>query len=337
MATRIAINGFGRIGRLVYRALLESRFLDGKVEVVAVNDLVPAENLAYLLKYDTAHGNLPDVRAIDASTIAVGEGVSFKTLAMKVPPSQLPWKDLGIDLVIESTGAFSHRADAEGHLTAGAQKVLITAPSDADVPTYVYGVNHGKYAGESLISNASCTTNCLAPLVHILLKEGIGLEEGLMTTAHSYTATQALVDGPSKKDFRGGRAAAMNMIPSSTGAAKAVGLVLPETKGKLTGVSLRVPTLDVSVVDLTFRPARDTSLTEINAAMKKASETYLSGVFGYTEEPVVSGDFIHDPRAAIYDATACVELNPRFFKLMAWYDNEWGYSQQVVRMVGEML
>lgn len=335
MTTRIAINGFGRIGRLVYRALFEQDMLDDQVEVVAVNDLVPAENLAYLLKHDTVHGTMGSEITVDGDMLTIGSR-KLKTLALKVAPNELPWKELGIDLVIESTGHFSHRADAEGHLAAGAKKVLITAPSDADVPTYVYGVNHEKYAGESVISNASCTTNCLVPLVHVLLKEGIGLEEGLMTTIHSLTASEGVVDGPSKKDFRLGRASGPNLIPTSTGAAKAVALVLPETKGKLTGVSIRVPTEDVSLVDLTFRPARDTSIEEINALMKKASETYLQGVLAYTEEPVVSSDFVHDPNASVYDATACVQLNPRFFKLMAWYDNEWGYSQQVVRMIDQI-
>ncbi|MFS8131316.1 MAG: type I glyceraldehyde-3-phosphate dehydrogenase [Candidatus Dojkabacteria bacterium] len=333
MAKRVAINGFGRIGRLVFRALLERDMLDGEIEVVAVNDLVPAENLAYLLKYDTTHGKLNmDVKAIDDNTIQVGK-YTIKTLALKANPSELPWKDMNIDIVIESTGFFTKKADAMGHITAGAKKVIISAPSDEDVKTILMGVNHEEYQGEDLISNASCTTNCLAPIVHVLLKEGIGLEEGLMTTSHAYTASQSLMDGPSKKAFRDGRAGAMNVIPATTGAAKAIGLVIPEMKGKLTGMSLRVPVSDVSVVDLTFKPAKETSMAEINAAMKKASETYLKGVLNYTEEPVVSSDFIHDPASSTYDATAGIELNSRFFKIIAWYDNEWGYSNRMADLL----
>jgi glyceraldehyde 3-phosphate dehydrogenase len=333
---RVAINGFGRIGRLVYRALLERNMLDDAVEVVVVNDLVPADNLAYLLKYDSTHPNLNfDVKAIDESTIQVGNR-TLKTLALKTTPDQLPWKEYNIDIVIESTGFFTKRPDAEGHIKAGAKKVLISAPSDGDVKTVVMGVNDESYNNEDIVSNASCTTNCLAPLVHVLLKEGIGLEEGLMTTNHSYTASQVLMDGPSRKAFRDGRAAALNTIPASTGAAKAVGLVLPETVGKLTGMSFRVPTPDVSVVDLTFKPTRDTSLEEINSIIKRASETYMKGILGYTDEPVVSSDFIHDERSSIYDSTASIQLNPRFFKLIAWYDNEWGYSNRVVDLVGTM-
>jgi glyceraldehyde 3-phosphate dehydrogenase len=333
MAVKVAINGFGRIGRLVYRALLERNFLDGKVEVVAVNDLVPADNLAYLLKYDTTHGNLDmEVKALDESTIKVGEH-TLKTLAMKATPAELPWKDHGVDIVIESTGFFTKKADAQGHITAGAKKVIISAPSDEDVKTILMGVNHDQYTGEEMVSNASCTTNCLAPLVHVLLKEGIGLEEGLMTTAHAYTASQMLVDGPSKKAFRDGRAGAMNIIPASTGAAKAIALVIPEMKGKLTGMSFRVPVSDVSVVDLTFKTAKETSMAEINAAMKKASETYLKGVLNYTEEPVVSSDFIHDAHSSTYDATAGIELNSKFFKIVAWYDNEWGYSNRMADLL----
>jgi glyceraldehyde 3-phosphate dehydrogenase len=333
MAKRVAINGFGRIGRLVYRALAERNFLDGKVEVVAVNDLVPADNLAYLMKFDTTHGKLPfDVKALDENTIKVGEN-TIKTLAMKATPAELPWADHNVDIVIESTGFFTKKADATGHLNAGAKKVIISAPSDEDVKTILMGVNHDQYNGEDLVSNASCTTNCLAPLIHVLLKEGIGVEEGLMTTAHAYTATQTILDGPSRKAFRDGRAGAMNIIPASTGAAKAIGLVIPEMKGKLTGMSFRVPVSDVSVVDLTFRSSRDTSLAEINELMKKASETYLKGVLNYTEEPVVSSDFIHDSHSSTFDATAGIELNSRFFKLISWYDNEWGYSNRMVDLL----
>jgi len=333
MAIRVAINGFGRIGRLVYRALLERDMLNGEVEVVIVNDLVPAENLAYLLKYDTTHGKLPyNVKAIDENTIQVGNR-TLKTIAVKAAPAELPWKDYNIDIVIESTGMFTKKADASGHLTAGAKKVIISAPSDEDVKTILIGVNDDQYNGEDLVSNASCTTNCLAPLIHVLLKEGIGVDEGLMTTSHAYTASQTIMDGPSKKAFRDGRAGAMNIIPASTGAAKAIGLVLPQVKGKLTGMALRVPVSDVSLVDLTFKPTRDTSLAEINSVMKKASETYLKGILNYTEEPLVSSDLIHDPHSSTYDSTASIELNPRFFKLIAWYDNEWGFSHRMADLL----
>jgi len=334
MPVRIAINGFGRIGRLVYRALLERNMLDNKVEVVVVNDLVDAENLAYLLKYDTTHRKLnEEVKAIDDNTIKVGER-TLKTIAMKASPAELPWKDYNIDIVIESTGFFTKKADASGHLTAGAKKVIISAPSDEDVKTILMGVNNDQYMGDELmISNASCTTNCLAPIVSVLIKEGIGLEEGLMTTDHAYTATQMIMDGPSRKAYRDGRAGAMNIIPASTGAAKMIGLVIPEVKGKLTGMSLRVPVSDVSVVDLTFKPTRDTSLEEISALMKKASQTYLKGILNYTEDEVVSSDFIHDPASSTFDAHASIQLNPRFFKLIAWYDNEWGYSNRMADLL----
>lgn len=333
MATRIAINGFGRIGRLVYRALLERDMLGGKVELVAVNDLVPADNLAYLLKYDTVHGKIDhEVKAVGEDQIQVGSN-SFKTLAMKATPAELPWRDLGVDIVIESTGFFTKKADAKGHLDAGAKKVIISAPSDEDVKTILMGVNHDQYNGEDMVSNASCTTNCLAPVVHVLLKEGIGIDEGLMTTAHAYTASQMIVDGPSRKAFRDGRAGAQNIIPASTGAAKAISLVIPEMKGKLTGMAFRVPVSDVSVIDLTFRSSKDTSLSEINAAMKKAADSYLKGVLNYTEEPVVSSDFIHDSHSSTYDATAGIELNSRFFKIVSWYDNEWGYSNRMADLL----
>lgn len=333
MAVKVAINGFGRIGRLVYRALLEENMLDGKVEVVAVNDLVPADNLAYLLKYDTVHGKIKeDVKAVGEDMIQVGSH-QFKTLAMKTTPAELPWKDLGVDLVIESTGFFAKKADAKGHLDAGAKKVVISAPSDEDVKTILLGVNEDQYQGEDLVSNASCTTNCLAPIVHVLLKEGIGIDEGLMMTAHAYTASQSIVDGPSRKAFRDGRAGAQNIIPASTGAAKAIGQVIPEIKGKLTGMAFRVPVVNVSAVDLTFRSSKDTSLEEINAAMKRASETYLKGILNYTEEAVVSSDFIHDSASSTYDATAGIELNSRFFKIISWYDNEWGYSNRLADLL----
>ena len=339
MATRIAINGFGRIGRLVFRALYSSGKFGKEIEVVALGDIVPADNLAYLLKYDSTQGKFegtveskksapdkePDILVVDGKDIKV---VSAKS------PAELPWKALGVDVVIESTGLFTAKEKAEGHIHAGAKKVIISAPGKNEDITIVLGVNEGKYdaAKHHVISNASCTTNCLAPVVHVLLKEGFGLTEGLMTTVHSYTATQKTVDGPSKKDWKGGRSAAINIIPSTTGAAKAVGLVLPEVKGKLTGMSLRVPTPTVSVVDLTLKTAKETSLAEINAAMKKASETYLKGILGYTTDEVVSSDFIHDERSSIYDAGSSIELSKTFFKLIAWYDNEWGYSNRTVEL-----
>jgi glyceraldehyde 3-phosphate dehydrogenase len=300
---KVGINGFGRIGRLVFRALVEQNLLGKQLDVVAVNDLVPADNLAYLLKYDTTQGKFggqvksaksnPDVAEDD---LLVVDGHTIKCLAVKEGPAALPWAKLGVDYVIESTGLFTEAEKAKGHLAAGAKKVIISAPAKGEDITIVMGVNHEKYDPKShhIISNASCTTNCLVPVCHVLLKEGIGIEEGLMTTVHSYTATQKTVDGPSKKDWKGGRAAAANIIPSTTGAAKAAALAIPELKGKLTGMSFRVPTATVSVVDLTFKSTKATSYKEICAAMKKASETYLKGVLGYTEDEVVSSDFIHD-------------------------------------------
>ena len=340
MATKIAINGFGRIGRLVFRALVDSEKYSKELEVVAVGDIVPADNLAYLLKYDSIQGKFKGTVEAKKSApdkdpdILVVNGKEIKVVSAKTP-AELPWKALGVDIVIESTGLFTEKAKAEGHITAGAKKVIISAPGKNEDITVVLGVNADKYdpAKHHVISNASCTTNCLAPVVHVLLKEGFGLAEGIMTTVHSYTATQKTVDGPSKKDWKGGRSAAINIIPSSTGAAKAVGLVLPEVKGKLTGMSLRVPTPTVSVVDLTFKTAKETSLVEINAALKKASETYLKGILGYTTDEVVSTDFIHDGRSSIYDAGSSIELNKSFFKLISWYDNEWGYSNRTVELV----
>jgi glyceraldehyde 3-phosphate dehydrogenase len=339
MATKIAINGFGRIGRLVFRALCDSEKYSKELEVVAVGDIVPADNLAYLLKYDSVQGKFKGTVEAKRSApdkdpdILVVNGKEIKVVSAKTP-AELPWKALGVEMVIESTGLFTAKEKAQGHITAGAKKVIISAPGKDEDITIVLGVNEGKYdpAKHHVISNASCTTNCLAPVVHVLLKEGFGLVEGIMTTVHSYTATQKTVDGPSKKDWKGGRSAAINIIPSSTGAAKAVGLVLPEVKGKLTGMSLRVPTPTVSVVDLTVRTAKETSLVEINAALKKASETYLKGILGYTTDEVVSSDFIHDERSSIYDAGSSIELSKTFFKLIAWYDNEWGYSNRTVEL-----
>jgi glyceraldehyde 3-phosphate dehydrogenase len=336
---KIGINGFGRIGRLVFRALCDQGLLGKKIDVVAVNDIVPADNLAYLLKYDSIQGRFGgEVSSAKSSSsvtdddLLVVDGHKIKCLAVKEGPKAMPWKDLGVDIVIESTGLFTEAAKAKGHLEAGAKKVIISAPGKNEDITIVMGVNHQKYdpAKHHIISNASCTTNCLGPVVHVLLKEGFGIEEGLMTTVHSYTATQKTVDGPSRKDWKGGRSAAMNIIPSTTGAARAVGLAIPEVKGKLTGMAFRVPTPTVSVVDLTVRTAQETSYDEICAAMKKASETYLKGILGYTGDEVVSSDFIHDAQSSIFDAGSGIGLTNRFFKLISWYDNEWGYSNRCV-------
>jgi len=357
MAVKVAINGFGRIGRLVFRAIAEQGMIGRDVEVVAVGDIVPADNLAYLLKYDSTQGRFqgevgsktskdamakamaagkkaeeadPDILVVNGKEIRV---VSAKT------PAELPWKALGVDLVVESTGLFTEAEKAKGHLAAGAKKVVISAPGKNEDITIVMGVNHEKYdpAKHHIISNASCTTNCLAPLVHVLLKEGFGIEEGLMTTIHAYTATQKTVDGPSKKDWKGGRSAAINIIPSTTGAARAVGLVCPEVKGKLTGMAFRVPTPTSSCVDLTVKTAKDTNYEEISAAMKKASDTYLKGILDYTDEEVVSTDFVHCPASSIYDKGSGIQLNNRFFKLVSWYDNEWGYSNRVGDLLKYMI
>jgi glyceraldehyde 3-phosphate dehydrogenase len=345
MAVKVAINGFGRIGRLVFRAMVEQGLVGKDVEVVAVGDIVPADNLAYLLRYDSTQGRFDGQLASKKSSadkaeddVLVVNGKDMLVVSAK-DPSQLPWKQLGVDVVIESTGLFTDVEKAKGHLTAGAKKVIITAPAKGDCPTLVMGVNEGKYDPKQhhIVSNASCTTNCLAPVVYVLLKEGFGVDEGLMTTVHSYTATQKTVDGPSKKDWKGGRTAALNLIPSSTGAAKAVGLVLPEVKGKLTGMAFRVPTPTVSVVDLTVKTTKDTSYAEISAAMKKASETYLKGILDYTEDEVVSSDFIHCKASSIFDAGSGIELNKRFFKLVSWYDNEWGYSCRVADLLKYMV
>ena len=339
MPVKVAIHGFGRIGRLVFRSIVEQGLLD-ELDVVAVGDVVPADNLAYLLKYDSTQGRFggtvgsaksspnrteDDVLIVNERQIRV---VSAKS------PAELPWRELGVELVIESTGLFTDAEKARGHLQAGARKVIISAPAKGEDITLAIGVNDHAYdpARHHIISNASCTTNCLAAVVHVLLKEGFGLTEGLMTTVHATTASQKTVDGPSRKDWKGGRAAGINVIPSSTGAAKAVGLVLPEIKGRLTGMSFRVPLATVSVVDLTFKTARETSLDEIKAAMKRASETYLRGILAYTDDEVVSTDFIHDRHSAIFDAGASIELNRGFFKLVAWYDNEWGYSNRVAEL-----
>lgn len=350
MAVKVGINGFGRIGRLVFNALVEKGLLGKEVDVVAVVDVsTDAKYFAYQLKYDSVHGKLKADISTEKSDPALADddvfvvnGHKVKCVAATKDPSQLPWKELGVEYVIESTGLFTDSEKAKGHLAAGAKKVIISAPGKGDVKTVVMGVNDNEYEHNKhhIISNASCTTNCLAPVVHVLLKEGIGIETGLMTTIHAYTATQKTVDGPSKKDWRGGRAAAINIIPSSTGAAKAVGEVLPATKGKLTGMSFRVPTADVSVVDLTFRSVKETSIAEIDALLKKASETYMKGILGYSNEEVVSTDFIHDERSSIYDSLATLQNNfkdeKRFFKIVSWYDNEWGYSCRVVDLLNKI-
>ncbi len=347
MAIKVGINGFGRIGRLALQAICDQGLLGKTLDVVAVVDVsTDADYFAYQLKYDSVHGRFKHAIATAKSDSAkegndtlVINGHKIRCVMATKTPAELPWKALGVDYVIESTGLFTDSEKAKGHLAAGARKVLISAPGKGEVKTLLIGVNENEYdpARHAIVSNASCTTNCLAPLVHVLLKEGFGVETGLMTTIHSYTATQKTVDGPSKKDWRGGRAAALNIIPSTTGAARAVGEVLPAVKGKLTGMSFRVPTPDVSVVDLTFRTARDTSIEEIDAALKKAAATYLKDILGVADEEVVSTDFIHDERSSIYDSLATRQNNlkgeKRFFKLVSWYDNEWGYSHRLVDLL----
>ncbi len=331
--TKIAINGFGRIGRLVLRCGVE----DPNLEFVAINDLVTPDNLAYLFKYDSTHGRFKGTVDHDDSNIIIN-GKKIKCLSEK-EPEKLPWKAMGVDYVVESTGRFTDQESAGKHLTAGAKKVVISAPAkDKSVPTFVMGVNESKYNGskDNIVSNASCTTNCLAPIVKVMI-DNFGIEEGLMTTVHAMTATQPTVDGPSKKDFRGGRGAAQNIIPSSTGAAKAVALCIPEVEGKLTGMAFRVPTPDVSVVDLTLRTTKTTSLDEIKKKMKEASENSMKGVLGYTDEDVVSNDFIGSSLSSIFDAGASIQLNGNFFKLVSWYDNEMGYSNRVLDLIRYMI
>jgi glyceraldehyde 3-phosphate dehydrogenase len=331
--TKVAINGFGRIGRLVLR--LGSK--DPNLEFVAINDLVPPDNLAYLFKYDSTHGRYDGTVENDSENLIIN-GKKVKCFAEK-DPEKLPWKAMGVDYVIECTGHFTDKVGASKHLLVGAKKVVISAPAkDVDVPTLVMGVNESKYDPKehNVVSNASCTTNCLAPIVKVVL-DNFGFAEGLMTTVHAMTATQPTVDGPSKKDFRGGRGAAQNIIPSSTGAAKAVALCIPEVAGKLTGMAFRVPTPDVSVVDLTVKTVKPTSLKEIREKMKLASETNLKGILGYTDEAVVSNDFISSSLSSIFDAEACIELNANFFKLISWYDNEMGYSNRVLDLMRYMI
>jgi len=337
---KVGINGFGRIGRQVLSAMADKGVLGKDIEVVAVVDIsTDANYFAYQMRYDSVHGRFKGTVSAAAEDVLDVNGNKIKCIMATKEPKDLPWKDLGVEVVIEATGLFTHSDKAKGHLDAGAQKVIISAPGKGEVKTIVMGVNDNEYdpAKHNLISNASCTTNCLAPVVHVILKEGFGIETGLMTTIHAYTATQKTVDGPSKKDWRGGRAAAINIIPSTTGAAKAVGEVLPVTKGKLTGMAFRVPTPDVSVVDLTFRTEKDTSIEEIDAKLKNASKTYLKGILGVADEEVVSTDFIHDDRSSIYDSLATLQNNlkgeKRFFKVVSWYDNEWGYSCRVVDLL----
>ena len=324
---KVGINGFGRIGRMVFRAAVENFSKD--IQIVGINDLLDADYLAYMLKYDSVHGHFNgDVKVEGNFMIVNGNKIR---LTAEMDPANLKWNEVGADVVVESTGFFLTDETARKHIQAGAKKVIMSAPSKDATPMFVYGVNHKTYAGQTIISNASCTTNCLAPITKVL-NDKFGVVRGLMTTVHAATATQKTVDGPSKKDWRGGRGILENIIPSSTGAAKAVGKVLPELNGKLTGMSLRVPTSDVSFVDLTVELAKAASYEEICAAMKEASEGELKGVLGYTNEAVVSTDFRNDARTSIFDEKAGIQLDPTFVKVCAWYDNEWGYSNKVLEM-----
>lgn len=329
---KLAINGFGRIGRLAFRFAHKHK----KVKIVAINDLVSTENLAYLLKYDSTHGKFEaDIKVDKEDLIVDGERV---IITKEKDPVALPWKKLGVDYVMESTGRFVKFDDAKKHLDAGAKRVIISAPAKGkEVPTFVVGVNHKNYDPKkhTVVSNASCTTNCLAPITKVLL-DNFGIAEGLMTTIHSVTATQPIVDGPTHKDFRGGRSALINIIPASTGAAKAVALCIPEIEGKLTGMAFRVPTVDVSCVDLTVKLEKSTSYDDICKAMKKESETNMKGILGYTDEDVVSTDFISDTRSSIFDAKAGIALTDKFYKIISWYDNEMGYAARIVDLVEYM-
>ena len=328
MAIKVGINGFGRIGRNVLRSAVQN--FGNDIQVVAINDLLEPEYLAYMLRYDSVHGRFDGDVSIDGNDLVVN-GRKIR-LTQERDPANLKWDEVGADVVIESTGLFLDKASAQKHLDAGAKKVLLSAPSKDDTPMFVYGVNHQKYAGEAIVSNASCTTNCLAPVAKVL-NDTWGIKRGLMTTVHAATATQKTVDGPSNKDWRGGRGILENIIPSSTGAAKAVGVVLPELKGKLTGMSFRVPTSDVSVVDLTVELEKPATYAEICAEMKAQSEGALKGILGYTEDKVVATDFRGDARTSIFDAEAGIALDGTFVKLVSWYDNEWGYSNKCLEMV----
>ena len=327
MAIKVGINGFGRIGRMVFRAAVENFAND--IEVVGINDLLDPDYLAYMLKYDSVHGIFKHDISVEGNSLIV-DGKKIRLTAEK-DPAALAWGDVGAEIVVESTGLFLTDEKARAHITAGAKKVIMSAPSKDATPMFVYGVNHTTYAGQDIISNASCTTNCLAPISKVL-NDTFGIKRGLMTTIHAATATQKTVDGPSKKDWRGGRGILENMIPSSTGAAKAVGKVLPALNGKLTGMSVRVPTSDVSFVDLTVELEKEASYEDICAAMKKASEGELKGILGYTDEAVVSTDFRGDARTSIFDVKAGIQLDSTFVKVCSWYDNEWGYSNKVLEM-----
>ena len=328
MAIKVGINGFGRIGRCVFRAAVQN--FGDEIEIVGINDLLEPDYLAYMLRYDSVHGRFKgDVDVKDGNLVVNGKTIR---LTAEKDPANLKWGEVGADVVIESTGIFLTKDGAQKHLDAGAKKVIMSAPSKDDTPMFVHGVNCGSYAGQAIISNASCTTNCLAPLAKVL-DDKWGIKRGLMTTVHAATATQKTVDGPSNKDWRGGRGILENIIPSSTGAAKAVGVVLPQLKGKLTGMSFRVPTSDVSVVDLTVELDKPATYAEICAEMKAQSEGALKGILGYTEDKVVATDFVGDTRTSIFDADAGIALDPTFVKLVAWYDNEWGYSNKCLEMV----
>ena len=326
---KVGINGFGRIGRLVFRAAQERE----NIEIVGINDLISVDYMAYMLRYDTVHGQFTGSIDVKDGNLVVN-GHAIRVTAEK-DPANLKWNEVGAEYVVESTGLFLTKEKAQAHIAAGAKRVVMSAPSKDDTPMFVYGVNHKTYKGETIVSNASCTTNCLAPVAKVL-NDSFGIVEGLMTTVHATTATQKTVDGPSAKDWRGGRAAAANIIPSSTGAAKAVGKVIPQLNGKLTGMSFRVPTVDVSVVDLTCRLEKAATYEEIKKAMKDASEGSLKGILGYTEEDVVSSDFMGDARTSIFDAKAGIALNDNFVKVVSWYDNEWGYSCKLLDLVAYM-
>jgi len=327
MSIKVGINGFGRIGRMVFRAAVQN--FSNDIEIVGINDLLDPDYLAYMLKYDSVHGRFKGEVSVDGTNLVVN-GKKIR-LTKERDSAALKWGDVGADVVVESTGLFLTKETAENHIKAGAKKVIMSAPSKDDTPMFVYGVNHKSYAGQTIISNASCTTNCLAPLAKVI-NDKFGIEKGLMTTVHAATATQKTVDGPSAKDWRGGRGILENIIPSSTGAAKAVGKVIPELNKKLTGMAFRVPTSDVSVVDLTVVLKNAAKLEDIKAAVKAASEGELKGILGYTEDDVVSTDFRTCSLTSIFDAKACIELDPNFVKLVSWYDNEWGYSNKVCEM-----
>lgn len=327
MAIKVGINGFGRIGRMVFRAAIQN-FKD--IEIVGINDLLEPDYLAYMLKYDSVHGRFKGEVSVEGTNLVIN-GKKIRLTAEK-DPANLKWNEVGADIVVESTGLFLDKVTAEAHIKAGAKKVILSAPSKDDTPMFVYGVNHTAYKGEAIISNASCTTNCLAPIAKVI-NDNWGIKRGLMTTVHAATATQKTVDGPSKKDWRGGRGILENIIPSSTGAAKAVGKVIPELNKKLTGMAFRVPTSDVSVVDLTVELNKPAKYEEICAAMKAASNGAMKGVLGYTDEKVVSTDFVGEVNTSVFDSEAGIQLDDTFVKLVSWYDNEWGYSNKVLEMV----